>query len=56
MSRAAFVQLIRLALLRQYPSEDNGSYDAMAEMSVGWMEKKMSAILGAIGFRPFWRT
>lgn len=40
MSGVAFVQLVRLALSGQFPSADNGGYDAMAEMSVDWMEKE----------------
>jgi len=46
MSRAAFVKLIRLTLLRQFPSVDNGGYDAMAEMSIDWMAKKKVPLRG----------
>jgi len=48
MSRAAFMKLLRLALLRQFPSVDNGGYDAVAEMSIEWMEKKRVPFRGRV--------
>jgi SAM-dependent methyltransferase len=48
MSRAAFVHLIRLAVLGQFPSVDNGGYDAVAEISIDWMENKGIPLGGRI--------
>jgi SAM-dependent methyltransferase len=48
MSRAALVHLVRLVLLWQLPSVDNGGYDAMAEISIDWMMKKGVPLRGQI--------
>ena len=48
MSRAAFMKLVHLALLGQFPSVDNGGYDAVADMSIRWMEKKGVPLPGRV--------
>jgi SAM-dependent methyltransferase len=40
MSHSALASLIRLALSGQYPSVDNGGYEAVATMSMDWMRSK----------------
>jgi SAM-dependent methyltransferase len=42
------MRLVHLALLGQFPSVDNAGYDAVADMSIRWMEKKGVPLRGRV--------